>query len=238
MKRIKIYAISLLAAISFSCQMKEQMQLPVNESILLNLSSTVTKAEQSSTEAYVDHLDVFVFTAETDGPGEKVYYGRYRVNNSSSLTLDTKRSSFDKDAKYNVILIANSNIDESVCAAMSDYKALVDTFQEDAFLHLSGLDASSAPKYFLMDAVAVDAENNTDVIMNNGNAADDTELSAVLKRAAAKVVINIQASENVVFKDYKLADGSEEGRYYVRNLPYDTYLLSGVKSAYNLCVPS
>ena len=71
MKRIKIYAISLLAAISLSCQMKEQMQLPVNESILLNLSSTVTKAEQSSTEAYVDHLDVFVFTAETDGPGDR-----------------------------------------------------------------------------------------------------------------------------------------------------------------------
>ena len=31
MKRIKIYAISFIAAISFSCQMKEQMQLPVNE---------------------------------------------------------------------------------------------------------------------------------------------------------------------------------------------------------------
>ena len=77
MKRIKIYALSLLAALSFSCQMKEQMQLPVNENIFLNLSSTLTKADQSSTEAFVDHLDVFIFTLETNGPGQKVYYGRY-----------------------------------------------------------------------------------------------------------------------------------------------------------------
>lgn len=234
MKRIKIYALSIIAAISFSCQMKEEMQLPVNENIFLNLSSTLTKAGHSSTEAYVDHLDVFVFTAEADGPGEKVYYGRYSVNNASSLTLDAKRSSFGKDVKYNVFLIANSNIEESVFEAMADHDALVDKFQEDAYLHISGLDASSAPKYFLMDAVAVDADNKSDVVMNNGNAADNTELSAVLKRAAAKVVINIEAGEKVVFKDYTIAEGSEGGRYYVRNLPYDTYLLSGVKSADNI----
>ena len=234
MKRIKIYALSIIAALSFSCQMKEEMQLPVNENIFLNLSSTLTKAEQTSTEAYVDHLDVFIFAAETDGPGKKVYYGRYRVNNSSNLTLDAKRSHFDKDARYHVFLIANSNIQETVFAEMTDYDALVDKFQEDASLHLSGLNATSAPKYFLMDAIAVDADNQSTVIMNNGNAADNTELSAVLKRAAAKVVINIKAGDKVVFKDYKIADGSEEGRYYVRNLPYDTYLLSGVKSAENI----
>ena len=234
MKRIKIYALSLLAAISFSCQMKEQMQLPVNENIFLNLSSTLTKADQSSTEAFVDHLDVFIFASESDGPGKKVYYGRYRVNNSSNLTLDAKRSSFDKDSKYNVFLIANSNISESDFAEMADYDSLVDKFQEDPFLHVSGLDASSAPKYFLMDAVAVDAGNQTDIVINNGDVAADTELSAVLKRAAAKVVINIKAGDNVLFRDYKLADGSEEGRYYVRNLPYDTYLLSDVKSADNI----
>ena len=234
MKRIKIYALSLLAALSFSCQMKEQMQLPVNENIFLSLSSSLTKADQSSTEAFVGHLDVFIFTADADGPGQKAYYGRYRVNNSSNLTLDAKRSSFEKDSEYNVFLIANSNIPESDFAAMTDYESLVDKFQEDASVHISGLDASSAPKYFLMDAVAVDAANKTDVVINNGDVAADTKLSAVLKRAAAKVVINIKAGDDVIFRDYKLADGSEEGRYYVRNLPYDTYLLSGVKSADNI----
>ena len=81
MKRIKIYAISFIAAISFSCQMKEEMQLPVNDNIVLNLSSTVTKAEQNSTEAFVNHIDVFVFKAESEGPGEIAYYGRYRKKN-------------------------------------------------------------------------------------------------------------------------------------------------------------
>ena len=231
MKRIRIYAISLIAAVSFSCQMKEQMQLPVNENIVLNLSSAVTKADHSSTEAFVNHIDVFVFKAETDGPGNVAYYGRYAVNNSQNLTLDAKRSSFEKDARYNVVLIANSNLSESVFGSVTCHDDLLDKFQEDAYLHMAGLDVTSAPKYFLMDAVAVDAESQTSVIMNNGDAADDTVLSAVLRRAAAKVVINIEAGEDVEFKDYKISEGSEEGRYYVRNLPYNTYLLSGVKSS-------
>ena len=98
MKRIlNTITISVLAALSFSCQMKEEMAVPMNENIVLDLSSGTTKAEQSSTEAFVNHIDVFIFESVSGAPATGKHYGRYVVNNASSLTLDAKRSEFDQN---------------------------------------------------------------------------------------------------------------------------------------------
>ena len=232
MKRIlNTITISVLAALSFSCQMKEEMAVPMNENIVLDLSSGTTKAEQSSTEAFVNHIDVFIFESVSGAPAAGKHYGRYVVNNASSLTLDAKRSEFDQNKSYFVYLVANSVIEESEFAGYTQHTTLLNKIQSDANLHLTGLDIASAPKYFLMDAVAKDKDGKSPVTLNNGDPSANTVLSAQLRRAAAKVVINIEAGSKVEFKPYGIQDGSEGGLYYVRNLPYQTYVLAEAKAA-------
>lgn len=232
MKRIlNTIIISALAALSFSCQVKDEMAVPMNETIVLDLSSGLTKADHTSTEAFVEHIDVFIFESVSGAPTTGKHYGRYIVNNASSLTLNAKRSEFDQTKKYFVYLVANSTVEESEFAAYTEHNALLNKIQEDRNIHFTGLNIANAPKYFLMDAVAKDVNGSSPVQLNNGNPADNTVLSAQLKRAAAKVVINIEAGSKVEFMPYTIADGSEGGLYYVRNLPYQTYILAETKAA-------
>lgn len=214
--------VSAASALLLSCNMKEAYEVPGNETIVLDLSAGFTKAvmEDDQTESYVDHLDVFILSDSEGNPSAVEYYGRYKVNNASQLTLAAKRSDFGANVPYHVFLIANSNIAEDEFATYGLYDDIVRKKQEDKELHLTGVNSGNAPKYFLMDAAL------HDVVLNNGNVTDNTLLSATLRRAAAKVVINITAGENIVFKPYSIADDSDGGLYYVRNLPYSAYLLS------------
>ena len=205
-----------MAALSFSCQMKDEVDVQMNESIVLDLSSGLTKADHTSTESFVNHVDVFIFEEVSGAPAAGKHYGRYIVNNASSLTLDARRSDFDQTRRYFVYLVANSVIEEAEFAKYTEHTTLLNKIQEDRYLHLTGLDAANAPKYFLMDAVAKDAGGSFPVQLNNGNPSDNTVLSAQLRRAAAKVVINIEAGDMVEFMPYTVAQGSEGGLYYVR----------------------
>ena len=228
---INTLIITAVSVLAFSCQERPGLELAMNESIVLDLSSGVTKAADTDVESFVNHIDVIIFDQAGTEPGNKVYSGRYTVNNASSLTLSAKRSSFASGQKYYVYLIANSTLPLSDYEAVATYNDLVDKKQEDRNLHLTALEAADAPKYFLMDAVAKDASDSSPVVLNNGVYTDNTVLEAVLTRAAAKVVVNITASENVEFKQFSVAEGSEGGLYYVRNMPYDTYILAEARPA-------
>ena len=205
------------------------MNAPMNESIVLDLSSGLTKAADTDVESFVNHLDVFIFDVNGTEPGAEVYYERYQVNNAASLVLNAKRSTFTAGQKYYVYLLANSNLSKSDFEAVESYNDLIDKKQEDYNLHLTGLTIDGAPRYFLMDAVAFQG-GSSPVVLNNGVSSDNTVLDAVLRRAAAKVVINIKASEKVEFKAFTIEDGSEGGLYYLRNMPYDTYLLAEARA--------
>ena len=205
------------------------MNAPMNESIVLDLSSGLTKAADTDVESFVNHLDVFIFDVNGTEPGAEVYYERYQVNNAASLILNAKRSTFTAGQKYYVYLLANSNLSKSDFEAVESYNDLIDKKQEDYNLHLTGLTIDGAPSYFLMDAVAFQG-GSSPVVLNNGVSSDNTVLDAVLRRAAAKVVINIKASEKVEFKAFTIEDGSEGGLYYLRNMPYDTYLLAEARA--------
>ena len=205
--------------------------MAMNESIVLDISSGLTKAADTDVESFVNHLDVIIFDVDGTTPGTKVYSGRYSVNNATSVTLSAKRSSFAANQRFYVYLIANSTLPESDFAAIETYNDLVDKKQEDLNLHLSGLAVEGAPKYFLMDAVAEDTDGASPVVLNNGVYTDNTVLDALLTRAAAKVVVNITASDKVEFKNFTTADGSDGGLYYLRNMPYDTYLLAEAREA-------
>lgn len=227
MKRIlNTLLISAVSVLAFSCQEMPDIDVASNESIVLDISSGLTKAADTDVESFVSHLDVIIFDIDGAVPGNKVYSGRYNVNNASSVTLNAKRSSFPAGSRYYVYLIANSTLPDADFTAVTTYNDLVDKKQEDYDLHLTGLTVEGAPKYFLMDAVAEDADGASPVVLNNGVLSDNTVLSALLTRAAAKVVVNIKASEKVEFKNFTVAEGSEGGLYYLRNMPYDAYLLA------------
>ncbi len=227
MKRIlNTLLISAVSVLAFSCQEMPDIDVASNESIVLDISSGLTKAADTDVESFVSHLDVIIFDIDGTVPGNKVYSGRYNVNNASSVTLNAKRSSFPAGSRYYVFLIANSTLPDADFTAVTTYNDLVDKKQEDYDLHLTGLTVEGAPKYFLMDAVAEDADGASPVVLNNGVLSDNTVLSALLTRAAAKVVVNIKASEKVEFKNFTVAEGSEGGLYYLRNMPYDAYLLA------------
>ena len=227
MKRIlNTLLISAVSVLAFSCQEMPDIDMASNESIVLDISSGLTKAADTDVESFVSHLDVIIFDVDGTLPGNKVYSGRYNVNNASSVTLNAKRSSFPAGSRYYVYLIANSTLPDADFTAVTTYNDLVDKKQEDYDLHLTGLTVEGAPKYFLMDAVAEDADGASPVVLNNGVLSDNTVLSALLTRAAAKVVVNIKASEKVEFKNFTVAEGSEGGLYYLRNMPFDAYLLA------------
>lgn len=205
--------------------------MPANESIILDLSSGLTKAEDTSVESYVNSIDVFIFDASANRPSDLVKHETFTVNNASQVVLDAKRTEFGEGQEYFVYILANSSLDFSAVRTFSDLNELK---QKDEYLYLTGLDVPGAPRYFLMDAVAKDSDGNSPVVLYNGKPEDDTELHALLTRAAAKVIISITASDNVTFKNYGINEGSEGGLFYIRNFPYDTWILAETQKAEDL----
>lgn len=203
--------------------------MPVNESIILYLDSPDTKVvADNETESYINSLDVFIFKADANnGKGERVYYDRYEVNNSGSLTLNCKRSEFNPDDRFFVYLVANTNFTKEELAAQKTYAALLNNRQKDEYIHLAGLTSSNAPRYFLMDALATDAKGASPLQLNDGIVANNTILKGELRRAASKVEITINAGENILFHHFKNDIESEGGLYHIRNLPCDAFILAG-----------
>lgn len=224
-----MFIMAVASALLLSCNEQEAFEVSMNEDIVLDLSTGTTRAPSTSTEAHVDHIDIFIFADESGKPAGMVHHERQQVNNAAMLTVQARRSSFAKDKKYHVYLVANSKLSEATFKGMTHFSALLNTQQEDYNLHLTGLSLENVPKYFLMDAIAKDTDGNSPVVLNNGNVADNTNLTATLRRAAAKVQVNITASDNIEFQNYTMAVGSEGGVYYIRNLSYDAFLLDEAK---------
>ena len=229
-KSLSILMIAVAAMLMSACQEQSFFETFGNEDIVINLSGGVTRASDTSIESYVEHIDVFIFEGEGGRPAAKVHHERQQVNNAAMLTLNAKRSTFATDKSYFVYLIANSNLNVEALSDMNDYSDLLNAKQEDPMLYLTGLVLDNAPKYFLMDAVAKDTNGKQAIQLNNGNTTDNTMLTATLRRAAAKVKVTVNATNEVEFKDFTVADGSEGGLYYVRNLSYDAFLLAEAKA--------
>ena len=131
----RMWNILLLSAVflsAVSCLEKEMVEVPMNESIILHLDSPGTKAvADNDTESYINSLDVFIFKAdENNAKGERVYYDRYEVNNSGSLTLNCKRSEFDPDDRFFVYLVANTSFSKEELAERVHPEYLLNEIKE------------------------------------------------------------------------------------------------------------
>ena len=233
-KQRNILLVTMMAMLMNACHEQDTFETFGNEDIIISLSAGATRAEDTSAESYVDHIDIFIFEDEGGNPTIKAHHERQQVNNAAMLTLSAKRDVFDADKNYHVYLIANSTLNEESLNSINDYSDLLNTKQEDPMLYLTGLALDNVPKYFLMDAVAQDANGKQTVQLNSDNATDNTLLTATLRRAAAKVKVTINATDEVEFKDFAITDGSEGGLYYVRNLSYDAFLLAEAKDDVNI----
>lgn len=211
------------------------------DSIILDIASEtlpLMKSEASGAEIAVDHLDVLIFEVN----GAYRWHERISSLNGSregTVTLSAKRENFDAGTGYWVYLVANS----SHAAAdfdNIDLNGLRSMVEKTENIHLTGWQGSqtlTAPKNFLMDGVAYPGDeaepaNPGTVMLNDGVAANDTELKVTLRRAAAKIVVKIAKGEQVV----EFTDKGNAG-FYLSNMPWTTSVVSGVDAPAELDTP-
>lgn len=201
-------------------------------SIILNLASgklplTRANVEANGAEIAVSHLDVLIFNQD----GTKVWHERVDgiKDGKDKITLSAQRSTFDENESYWVYLIANSTADVSIFEdenfTLTSLNALK---QEDKDIHMTGLaSATGVPQTFLMDGVAYPKGEQEPatvkmVVLNSGDKTNDTELQTMLRRAAAKIVVNIKSGEHVQFDN---GPQTYHAGYYLRNMPYSTSVI-------------
>lgn len=245
MKRILYYMLTCCAAlVFFACTTDENFSgNTVEDGIILDLSmgsQSVSRAEAEGPEVTVDHLDVMIFSSS-----DETLKWHERISNcqeqQGKVTLAAARKSFEANTSYWVYLVANSKHTAEEFAALPDLNGLKSMTQEDRLIHMTGLNnVTDAPKVFLMDGVAYsgaltqEPEASAPVVLNNGNSGDNTELKVVLRRAAAKIVVNIGKGDKVTFVK---GEGSAVPGYYLRNMPYTTSVLAGINGDADLRTP-
>lgn len=245
MKRILYYMLTCCAAlVFFACTTDENFSgNTVEDGIILDLSmgtQSVSRAVAEGPEVTVNHLDVMIFSSS-----DETLKWHERISNcqeqQGKVTLAAARKSFEANTSYWVYLVANSKHTAEEFAALPDLNGLKSMTQEDRLIHMTGLNnVTDAPKVFLMDGVAYpgtltqEPEASAPVVLNNGNSGDNTELKVVLRRAAAKIVVNIGKGEKVTFVK---GEGSAVPGYYLRNMPYTTSVLAGINGDADLRTP-
>lgn len=210
------------------------------DSIILDIASEtlpLMKSEASGAEIAVDHLDVLIFEENGDFKWHE-RLGNLNSSREGKVTLSAKREDFVAGTGYWVYLVANS----SHAAAdfdNIDLNGLRSMVEKTEYIHLTGWQGSqtlTVPKNFLMDGVAYPGDeaepaNPGTVVLNDGVAANDTELKVTLRRAAAKIVVKIAKGEQVEFTDKGNAG------FYLSNMPWTTSVVSGVDAPAELDTP-
>ena len=212
--------------------------------------------EDTDSESRVEWIDLFIFdAAENKVHSERIDRTANPDIGGGSLSISRARNTFAANATYWVFLVANCKADLQN-EAIDNLDDLKHHVQEDENLHLSGFRAADgsiinedAPALFLMDGVAYSGNTEPQearaVVLNNGNASENTNLNATLYRAAAKIVINIKQGKNVELHNYLEAkDGSGTvtdvgtAEYTFYQLPITTSLLASATRVVNPTVQS
>ena len=223
-----------------SCaDMEQELPLPDEEGgdIVLSVSTgiTLSRAENTITaselESAVDSLDIFILNKDDS---QIKHYERVRTQPSSSgkVSLKAKKNDFVENAVYSIYVIANARSSENEFRNLRNLVELKNLQQSDYRIQVTGGQKlgsigptiTGVPGNFLMDGKAM-LNNTSDVIINDGTATN-VSLYVLLKRAAAKVVVNLRKGNinedetEILFDDCPTA--KEEMGYSLRYMPYST----------------
>ena len=244
---IKILTMVWMLCILSSCSDEgtEGLVPPMGEGeIGLSFSSgiTVSRAEEGESalptladiEQAVDHLDVFIWNLdESNNPTTLAYYERIATqgNPSGTKRLSVKKDYFTANVSYRIDVIANATTAASVFETYTQWTQLRNAVQQDFRIQITGGHETGAigtsiedvPTRFLMDGIAKlqgASEGTKTAVLNNGDN-NNTLLDVTLDRAAAKIVVNLSAGDDIAFKKTTYMG------YNLRNMPYSTLLLKG-----------
>lgn len=227
-KMFRYLGMALALAVGISCTREDLPEIQTRSgAIRIDVSSmphtkiTAAELESKGAEAYVNHLDLFIFGEQAAEDGQaptNTYHERITFANPASpetKALGLNKSSFVSGRSYDIYVVANSTAARNAMAAVasaSDLEALVQTDNE---IHLSGLNLENVPATFLMD------DHQQVVINPAGDETNDITVAIKLTRAAAKVVVELfEGSAEVNFQN---PDNSHI--YHFRNIAYSTSVL-------------
>ncbi|MGM9774946.1 MAG: hypothetical protein ACI3Y2_07080 [Candidatus Egerieousia sp.] len=232
MKKSLAYMIMTIAAmVLFSCGKEDILQPGSgNDLIILQISSSDARSRAinedvlKEIEEKIELLDIFIFDNGNLVTHEK--FGEAKLK-GGRVFLRKRRSELTANKRYWVYLIANSREDLDGVSSLADLRSKRCTDQN---IHMTGMTVNGVdiPQTFIMDGIAYDGATEPatpgSVVLYDGVKSHNTELTVNLKRAAAKIVVKITGEESV---NFTAVEGNRRG-YYMRNMPYETTLLSEV----------
>ncbi len=251
MKRFLYYILCCLSLAACSTDQNLDLGAEGDGQILIatSIDDVVMRSGHTPSESRVEWIDVFIFDAnQRKAHSERVDMRSNPHFGGGTLTISKSRSSFAQGAEYSIYLIANSREDlqSKQVEGLDDLKAL---YQQDENIHLSGfrnargeMIEADAPALFLMDGVAYGSSDpaRSAIKLNDSVNNANLKLQATLRRAAAKILINIKQGRDVEFHHYleltnedgNVADiGTAEYLFY--HLPISTTLLSSATPLVN-----
>lgn len=240
MKRYVKYMIAaMVVAFATACSGDVEqggMAILAERGIVLNLSGgalgVATRAEDmadNEREYAIQHLDVMIFNDAEDREDMSLFYHERvtAAGPSGEVRLGVDIDSIVVGAKYWVYVVANSTYDASTFAEMESVASLHTLSQHDYNLHLTATGLQNTSSHFLMDGVAYKSASEpataAAITIAEQKITDVVTLNVKLRRAAAKVVVRLLATETIEFTDAIV--GATPG-YYVRNLPYATRVVN------------
>lgn len=240
MKRYVKYIIAaMVVAFATACSGDVEqggVNIPAERGIVLNLSGgalgVATRAEDmadNEREYAIQHLDVMIFNDAEDKTDMSLFYHERvtAAGPSGEVRLGVDIDSIVVGAKYWVYVVANSTYDASTFAEMESVASLHTLSQHDYNLHLTATGLQNTSSHFLMDGVAYKSASEpataAAITIAEQKITDVVTLNVKLRRAAAKVVVRLLATETIEFTDAIV--GATPG-YYVRNLPYATRVVN------------
>ncbi len=260
MKKIRYYIVCCIFLALTSCTGMDDIDNTAvgQNSIVVSTTtgaSVIVKSEDTDPEQQVQWIDLFVFNNDDS----KTMYHHERIDKTGNpdfgggqFVVGKKRNEFVANQVYYVYLLANSNkspMELSRIAALGDLQRMI---QQDENLHLTGFRENGnlitennvvAPELFLMDGVAYagtsEPQSPSPVILNNGVTTENTNLSATLRRAAAKIIVNIKQGADVEFHQTLVdsegpagVDNTGSAIYSFYQLPIDTYIITPENGQY------
>ena len=195
----------------------------------LGIATRAESIADSGAESHVNHLDIMIFEDAADDADKRLFYHQRTATAAAngSVRLGVDVDDIVIGAKYWVYVVANSTLEASTFANIANVENLFDLEEQLFNYHLTASGLQNTPSHFLMDGCAYmgDSEPSTAsaIVIAQEKITDTIELNVMLRRAAAKVVVKLLASEAIEFSNS--IEGATPG-HYVRNAPYTTRVMA------------